>query len=830
MSAPQPTNGLLAPSYDDVVSALVSVIRPTSKLVVVHSQIGAFGPIDDPAETLLSALYEALPLDATLAMPVFTFNFLNTRQFNLKEDTSETGMLTETFRLQKDVHRTKHPIYSYALKGPLAEKLSDLAGETCWGDDTFFATMENLDADIVMLGNSWEQCTLFHRIEQIGAVEYRYAKEFSGTADFGNGSKPINTEMLVRRLDVPVENDFSAIVKQLERNDAITSVSLGRGLISSASARDILTSGQKLLKEDPLCLLADKPAYIAANNQTRVALLGSTNLDTFDDAFMACAEEWLPSSARTHLPPFDQYRQEIINPESEFHQFDPEWIFFLERAEDVLGTLTIDLCSAHDEEQIKFKILRRIDRYAETILQAHASNAAQIVVLSFDMPASSPLGMADQNETLGQAAITRAANEALLNKLDNLPGISIIDFATIASGFGRERITDLKYWYLGRIPFSRPFSNHLAGKLVGFMLALTQKTARLIVTDLDNTLWGGVIGEEGVENISIGTDFPGNAFRHFQITLKALSSSGIALAICSKNTEPTALSAFSDRPEMILSKDDFVARRINWKDKANNIREMAKELGLGLGSICFLDDDPHQRALVRRELPEVFVPELPEDPARRSSFVLSLPCLERLEITKEDFGRTKQYKARATIEVKRRNAGSLDEFYRELAMKLSFEKFGAANQARIIQLIAKTNQFNTTTHRYGLAEITSLLDNNVDVLAIGLADKFSEHEIIGVLVLKWEKTGAVIDLLVLSCRVLGRSVEQAILGWVCERARQRNVQLVEGTIIETPRNQPVRSLFADNGFTELNPGIHQLDLGKSDLSVPDWFFIEDQKA
>jgi FkbH-like protein len=815
------------PTRDDAVVALTSVIRPMAKLIVVHSQIGAFGAMNDPAETLLEALRAAMPSGATLAMPVFSFGFLSNRRFDLNKDPSETGMLTETFRLKDGVTRSKHPVYSYAIEGPLAEKLSNYAGETCWGDDTIFAAMEEFDADIIMLGSSWEQCTLFHRIEQIASVPYRYSKQFSGTANFGDRDEPVRTEMLVRRLDLPVENNFTPIVEQLQANRAIRSATLGRGLINAASARDILKAGADVLSNDPLALLAYKAGYQSAAKRTRVALMSSANLDVFVSHFTTQANEWIKEGTRTYVPPFDQYCQEILNPNSDFYSFDPEWIFFLERSEDILGRILEDSVAFVNEEAIKSAIEARIRSYTDIILQSQEGTNAQISVMNFSEPANSPLSMADKGEVLGQAAVVLMANKALAANLADAANIQIVDFATIAATFGRANITDQKYWHLGRIPFSRNFSLYLAQKLVGTMLAISQRGARLIISDLDNTLWKGVIGEDGVESIGIGTDFPGNAFRDFQIALKALGQRGIALAICSKNTEETALSAFSQRPEMVLKEDDFVAKRINWKDKARNIREIADEMALGLGSICFIDDDPHERALVRQQLPEVFVPSLPEDPSLRANALLSLPCLELLQITNEDFRRTEQYKARAAVVTAKRAATSLEDFYRDLSMTLSFESMGTKNQARMLQLVAKTNQFNTTSRRYTIDELRKFIDQGAHVLAIGLTDRYSEREIIGVIIVLYETDRAVIDLFLLSCRVLGRSVESGILGWIADKARTRGVGFIDGLIVETKRNQPARPVFTENGFVETNPGQFRLKLSSNNLTVSDWFVVEE---
>ncbi len=814
-----------APTNEDIVAAFRKVIRPTAGLVVVHSQIGAFGNIEDPAATILEALIEAAPKGATIAMPTFTFNFLSSGRYNRKNDQSETGLLTEYFRCKETVRRSKHPIYSYAFMGPEATALSEIGGSSCWGEDTIFSVMKEEDADIMMLGSSWEKCTFFHHIEQIADVPYRYPKRFAGIANFGAGETPVETEMQVRRLDMAADNLFDPIVEALKDMKLIRTTNLGRGVISVASARDIFNVGTNLLKKDPLALIADREAYIKARESTRVALLSSANLDTFADHFESVASEWLNGDARIFIPPFGQYRQNVYGKDSELFSFNPEWLFFLERAEDILGPVLFEPYEYKDIGSWIKDIETRVQSYTKAIRVARERSGARIIVLNFTSPANSYLGLSDSSQEMGHKEAIKHANRVLSKELKR-DDILILDFGVITSSFGSHNLSDDKFWYLGRIPFSRDFSNFLSRRLLGTMLALTQKTARLIVTDLDNTLWHGVIGEDGVENIGIGTDFPGNAYRDFQKTLKALAKRGIALAICSKNTEANALAAFSKRPEMILNEDDFAARRINWIDKANNICSIAEEMSLGLGSICFIDDDPHERALVRQQLPEVFVPELPYDPVKRPRALLELPCLESLEVTSEDLRRSQQYKSRAAIESIRKTAASLEDFYYDLEMSLSFEPLNKANQSRVLQLITKTNQFNTTSRRYQSSDLKRLHSAGAEILAVGLQDKFSEEEIIGVIIVKWQSKYAIIDLFLLSCRVLGRTVECAILGWIADRARKQSIEFIVGEIIETERNQPVRNVFTDNGFWKDDNEKYSLELSKSSLTTPAWFTVK----
>ena len=246
---------------EETVAAIKSAIRPTAKLVVVHSRVGAFELSGDSIEHLLSALAGALSPDVTLAMPVFTFDFCQSGKFDAAASKSETGKLTEAFRRQPDVVRTRHPIYSFALNGPLAAELAAEPGYTCWGDDTIFAEMEKRDTDIVLLGCTWESCTLIHRAEQRAAVPYRYTKTFSGTARYEAEPVDVAVEMEVRYLDLPTKNCFQPVRAELQKAGRLRIAELGGGTIEAAAARDVLAACKRLLDDDPLSLLAEPAAY-----------------------------------------------------------------------------------------------------------------------------------------------------------------------------------------------------------------------------------------------------------------------------------------------------------------------------------------------------------------------------------------------------------------------------------------------------------------------------------------------------------------------------------------------------------------------------------------
>jgi FkbH-like protein len=297
--------------------------------------------------------------------------------------------------------------------------------------------------------------------------------------------------------------------------------------------------------------------------------------------------------------------------------------------------------------------------------------------------------------------------------------------------------------------------------------------------------------------------------------------------VSSKNTEHVALEALRRHPEMVLRDTDLVSWRINWQPKSFNIREIANELSLGLGSLMFIDDNPVERAEVRRNCPAVIVPEMPDDVAEWPTFLLNHPALTTIALSAEDLGRSKSYEIRRHIVAAEQNASSRDAFLQDLGMTLEVLPAGTDSMQRVSQLITKTNQFNTTTKRYSASEIAAKTSSGGDVLTLRLKDKFGSDEVIGVVVVDYDSSSgaAQIDNFVMSCRVLGRGVEAGALALISERALRRGCGRIEGKIVPTERNEPCRGLFSDNGFADQGDSRFVRLLNEGPLSRPAWLNI-----
>jgi FkbH-like protein len=364
-----------------------------------------------------------------------------------------------------------------------------------------------------------------------------------------------------------------------------------------------------------------------------------------------------------------------------------------------------------------------------------------------------------------------------------------------------------------------------------FLAPLSGRVAKAIAVDLDNTLWGGVIGEDGLAGIQVGPEYPGAAYQALQQALLDLTARGILLAIASKNNPQEAMEALGAHPGMLLRPEHFAAMRINWKEKSESLREIAAELNIGLDAIAFLDDNPVERQRVREEAPEAMVVELPADTMAYARAVRDYPAFERLALSEEDRQRTKYYTAERQRAALAQTAASREEFYRSLDQEAEIAPVDPLTFARTAQLTQKTNQFNLTTRRYTEQQIEELTRRpGWEVLTINVRDRYADNGLVGVAITHDEREveGEVceIDTFLLSCRVIGRTVETALLAYLAEEARERGAQRLEGWFLPTKKNAPARDFYRDHGFrllSETEAGQHWgLDLAGAVPRCPEW--------
>ena len=381
-------------------------------------------------------------------------------------------------------------------------------------------------------------------------------------------------------------------------------------------------------------------------------------------------------------------------------------------------------------------------------------------------------------------------NYYLSEQLNKEKNLYILNSSKWLLNCGASSAYSSKLWYLTKTPFSNNFFKQVISDLSNLYESIKGLSKKLLILDLDDTLWGGIVGEVGWKNLRIGGhDHLGEAFRDFQIQIKSLKNQGIILALVSKNDEVTAIEAINSHPEMILSMEDFVTHRINWEDKAKNIIDIVNELNLGLQSVVFLDDSPFERARVQEALPEVLVPELPKDPTDYNTFLSKLRCFDKTHVTDEDKSRSNLYKSESKRIKLKQQLKSLSDWIKTLNLTIVIENIKNENTPRAVQLFNKTNQMNLSTRRLSEQEFNHWVkvDSN-NLWTIRAADKFGDYGIIGILSISTKNNIATLVDFILSCRVVGRYIEETMIEFLKEFCQENNVNKIKGKYKKTDKN------------------------------------------
>ncbi len=489
----------------------------------------------------------------------------------------------------------------------------------------------------------------------------------------------------------------------------------------------------------------------------------------------------------TYEPDFAQYLQELSDPASALHQFRPNCILV-----------------ALDTQHLAAAPL------AETL--AHIQNTWTLAKNAFHcpvihqtaLPLYPPLLGSNEHRLPGSKSAFIAALNHRLRPIADDAGIDLLALDTRAAQDGIAAWHNPTLWHHAKQEIT-PAIAPLYGDLVARLIAAKQgRSAKCLVLDLDNTLWGGVIGDDGLEGIVIGQgSASGEAFVAFQEYARELSRRGVILAVCSKNDEPNALEPFEKHPEMLLKRIDIASFVANWSDKAANIRQIAAELNIGLDSLVFIDDNPFERNLVRQELPMVAVPEVGEDPSGFITAIADAGYFEALAVTEEDRERTAQYQENKAREALKASTTDLNSYLRGLEMQLLWRPFDRIGLPQIVQLINKSNQFNLTTRRYTEEEILAVMDDPAAFgLQLRLLDRFGDNGIIAIIIGRLRNTADLeIDTWLMSCRVLGRQVEPTTLKLIAEQAKNLGARRLLGEYIPTKKNGMVKDHYPRLGFT-----------------------------
>lgn len=554
---------------------------------------------------------------------------------------------------------------------------------------------------------------------------------------------------------------------------------------------------RKLAKKDPSGL-----------SQYKLAVMGDCATQ-----HLATALRGYGSYAGLGLSVFDaDYNQidaQVMDPGSELYSFGPNAVLIQMCSEKLFEAF----CATPLARRASFAE----DTYARICLVWERINAhikATILQCNFPLLDDGVFGQYGNKVSDSFLFQQRKLNFLLMQGCQEVKNVYIIDLDALQAVCGRSRFFDPKLYYVAKMPICVDLLPQVAKQVVDMIQTLRGAVKKCVVLDLDNTLWGGVIGDDGLSGIQIGELGTGHAFSDFQAWLKELKNRGILLAVCSKNNEETAREPFEKHPEMVLRLEDFSMFVANWEDKASNIRTIQKCLNIGMDSLVFLDDNPFERNLVRSMIPEITVPELPEDPALYLQYLRSLNLFETASYSSDDSGRTQQYRELAQRAAFASSFQSYDDYLKGLDMKAVAAPFDAFHYPRIAQLSQRSNQFNLRTVRYTEAEVEALAQDERHIcLYFMLKDKFGDHGLISVVVLDKQNADTLfVSQWLMSCRVLKRGLEEFIVNKIIQTAAQQGCQKVIGEYLPTAKNAMVKDLYEKMGFVRVDENRFEADV------------------
>jgi FkbH-like protein len=527
---------------------------------------------------------------------------------------------------------------------------------------------------------------------------------------------------------------------------------------------------------------------------------------------------------------FNAYAQEILDEGSALYASKPDVVILAVHSADVAPELWESFADLTPNDG-RAVVSRVLGTFRDLLAEFRKRSRAQVVLHDLEAPQFAARGIYDAQAVASQREAIAEVNRGLRELSREHKGVYVLDYDGLVARHGRENWHDSRKWAAMRVPLRAERMASLADEWLRFLHPLTGKICKALVVDLDNTLWGGVIGEDGLGGIKLGKEHPGAPFQALQRVILDLYQRGIILAVCSKNNHAEAVEVFERHPDMLLRQAHFASVRINWDDKATNLRAIAAELDIGIDSLAFLDDNPAERELVRAELPEVTVIELPGDPGSYAGILRDCPVFERLALSAEDRERGRYYAEERQRSELQQQTTSLEEFYRSLAISIRIARVTAATVPRVSQLTQKTNQFNLTTRRYTEQQIESMAaDPAYRVYALSASDRFGDNGLVGVAIMKLTGGAVELDTFLLSCRVIGRTIETALLATLCDDARVDGARRLDGTFIATKKNTPSREFFAVHGFSRVSESEGEtrwsLDLNATLPACPPWIVRE----
>jgi FkbH-like protein len=496
---------------------------------------------------------------------------------------------------------------------------------------------------------------------------------------------------------------------------------------------------------------------------------------------------------------YGQFYEQAVHGAAELQGFAPDLVYIHTSYRNVLAVPSL----AATEEDLARAVEAEVERYRQIWSSLQFALGCQIIQNNFELPPYALLGNLDGVLPGGHTRFYLALNAVFAREAAANPRLTLQDVHTLSAQLGLVHWFDSERWFSYKLLLTIEANVCLARSLTSLVRALYGRSRKVLVLDLDNTIWGGVIGDDGGDGIDIGRETPlAEAFTAFQEYCLALRERGVLLAVCSKNNEDVALSGFA-HPDSVLKRDHISAFRANWDPKPENILSLARELNLGPDSFVFADDNPAERAIVLAQVPGIAVPELGDNPANYVSILQAGRYFEPVSLSTDDLARAAQYSANAERVSTQAVFADYGEYLDSLKMTAEIARFRPVYLDRITQLTNKTNQFNLTTRRYTLAEMQSIaVDGNYIGLYGRLADRFGDNGLVSVVSGRRDGNELHLDLWLMSCRVLKREMELAMLDVLVEEARQAGIETVVGTYIPTKKNGMVADFYSRIGFTQ----------------------------
>jgi FkbH-like protein len=566
------------------------------------------------------------------------------------------------------------------------------------------------------------------------------------------------------------------------------------------------------MNENSLQYYRAKSKSLILINPKKISLLSNFTIDGLSDVLQVMSYEQ-NMHVQIYQSAYDNYRQEIFDSTSNWKKSSFELTFLILDFESMMGNNLFEFYSWNEKKREDY-CTDFINEFKNLIETALTNSSGKIIVNNFPLLAFSPMGIFDHKINFTLSDLINNLNSLIRQLTMSNTSLFCIDFSSFLQQFGSDNIQDQRWKYLADMKISPLYLPTFGEYLIGFLKPLFGKTKKCLVLDLDNTLWGGIVGEDGINGIKLDEKPPGNTFLEFQKIIKQFYDRGIILAINSKNNLNDVMEVFEKHPKMVLKLSDFASYQINWNDKASNMKIISEELNIGLDSLVFWDDDPVNRELIKQTIPEVYVVDVPEDSSFYAQKLMNLDVFHTFTFTDEDSKKGKIYAEQEQRKNQLRTFSNLDDFLLSLNMEISIEFLNDFTVPRVSQLTMKTNQFNLTTKRYSEEQIKSMsVDINYLIKTFSVSDKFGDNGLTGLYIIKKTSTHEWnIDTFLMSCRIMGRKIEDTMLNDLLQECKNSKIKKLTGIYLPTMKNDVTKDLYLKHGFSKISDTVYVLEL------------------